>query len=195
LKSVYKTSPACGFTTSIQDKHSRQAFKTSIQDKHLRQIFTKNISRKHFRFMTVHLNETTFHLLPQTFAIVRLQPDETSDKKLPLWLQTTALASAFLTISKSESELSVVCDERCVPESITDEAQISHGWRAMRLGTMDLSLVGIAARFTQALAAAGVNVNVIATFDTDYIFIQDVRLTAAVHALKNAGYTVVEDEK
>jgi hypothetical protein len=139
-------------------------------------------------------NTTTFHLLPASFAIVRLQPSE----RLPLWLQTTALDSSFLTISQSEYELSVVCEERHVPDSVlklaaSGEAQISRHWRVLRLGTMDLSLVGIAARFTHALAEAGINVNVVSTFDTDYVFISERNKDAALNALRNAGYTVILD--
>jgi hypothetical protein len=137
------------------------------------------------------MNETTtFHLLPEDFAIVRLQPEA----RMPLWAHTTAFAeSSFFTLSKSAEEISIVCEERCIPDEITLEAQISRGWRAMRLGTMDLSLVGIAARFTRALADAGVNVNVIATYDTDYIFIQHTKLDIALQSLREAGYEVVKE--
>jgi hypothetical protein len=133
---------------------------------------------------------TTFHLLPETFAIVRLRPEA----RMPLWAHTTAFAeSSFFTLSKSADEVSIACEERCVPDELAPDAQTSRGWRAMRLGTMDLLLVGIAARFTRALADAGVNVNVIATYDTDYIFIQHAKLDIALRALHEAGYEVVKD--
>jgi uncharacterized protein len=64
-------------------------------------------------------------------------------------------------------------------------------WRVLHLGTMDLSLTGIAARFTAALAAAGVAVNVIATYDTDYILVKNDVLARAVEALQEAGYAVL----
>jgi len=131
---------------------------------------------------------TTFHLLPDVFTLLRL-PVEV--KQLPdfVW------KSSFYTISRSPDELSLVCEERIVVRNIYhyglgNIARINGNWRILRLGVMDLSLVGIAAKFSGVLAEAGVNINIISTYDTDYVMIKQAKLSRALTALREAGYTV-----
>jgi len=131
---------------------------------------------------------TTFHLLPDVFTLLRL-PVEV--KQLPdfVW------QSSFYTISRSPDELSLVCEERLVVRNIDhyglgNIARIDGNWRILRLGVMDLSLVGIAAKFSGVLAEAGVNINIISTYDTDYVMIKQAKLSRALTALREAGYTV-----
>lgn len=131
---------------------------------------------------------TTFHLLPDVFTLLRL-PVEV--KQLPdfVW------KSSFYTISRSPDELSLVCEERLVVRNIDhyglgNIARIDGNWRILRLGVMDLSLVGIAAKFSGVLAEAGVNINIISTYDTDYVMVKQAKLSRALMALREAGYTV-----
>lgn len=131
---------------------------------------------------------TTFHLLPDVFTLLRL-PVEV--KQLPdfVW------KSSFYTISRSPDELSLVCEERLVVRNIDhyglgNIARIDGNWRILRLGVMDLSLVGIAAKFSGVLAEAGVNINIISTYDTDYVMVKQAKLSKALTALREAGYTV-----
>jgi hypothetical protein len=131
---------------------------------------------------------TTFHLLPDVFSLLRL-PVEV--KQLPdfVW------QSSFYTISRSPDELSLVCEERLVVRNIDhyglgNVARIDGNWRILRLGVMDLSLVGIAAKFSGVLAEAGVNINIISTYDTDYVMVKQAKLSRALTALREAGYTV-----
>ena len=131
---------------------------------------------------------TTFHLLPDVFTLLRL-PVEV--KQLPdfVW------KSSFYTISRSPDELSLVCEERLVVRNIDhyglgNVARIDGNWRILRLGVMDLSLVGIAAKFSGVLAEAGVNINIISTYDTDYVMVKQAKLSKALTALREAGYTV-----
>lgn len=131
---------------------------------------------------------TTFHLLPDVFTLLRL-PVEV--KQLPdfVW------KSSFYTISRSPDELSLVCEERLVVRNIDhyglgNVARIDGNWRILRLGVMDLSLVGIAAKFSGVLAEAGININIISTYDTDYVMVKQAKLSRALTALREAGYTV-----
>lgn len=131
---------------------------------------------------------TTFHLLPDVFTLLRL-PVEV--KQLPdfVW------QSSFYTISRSPDELSLVCEERLVVRNIDhyglgNIARIDGNWRILRLGVMDLSLVGIAAKFSGVLAEAGVNINIISTYDTDYVMVKQAKLSRALTALREAGYMV-----
>lgn len=131
---------------------------------------------------------TTFHLLPDVFTLLRL-PVEV--KQLPdfVW------KSSFYTISRSPDELSLVCEERLVVRNIDhyglgNIARIDGNWRILRLGVMDLSLVGIAAKFSGVLAEAGININIISTYNTDYVMVKQAKLSRALTALREAGYTV-----
>lgn len=88
---------------------------------------------------------------------------------------------------RSTEELSVVCLDMEVPEDVTSEG----GWRCLRVkGPLEFSLVGIIAGLASCLAAAGVSLFVISTFDTDYFLVQDARLALALKALEKEGYAV-----
>jgi uncharacterized protein len=133
----------------------------------------------------------TFHVLPEVFSIMRLP---IVINRLPEFV----FQSSFYSISYSKNEVSVVCEERLVVRHIDhyelgNVAQISGNWRIMRLGVMDLSTTGVAARFAGVLAAREINLNIIATYDTDYVMVPQGKLARAVNALREAGYTVNMD--
>ena len=104
---------------------------------------------------------------------------------LPNWL----LRSSFYTVSKTADELSVVCEE----DLVQGEIRKSVGWKLLKINAeLDLSLTGITAQFSTALAKAGVNLSVIATYNTDYILVEEAKLTTAIEALRGAGFEVIE---
>lgn len=120
-------------------------------------------------------------ILPGRFAICQLH----LDKPTPLWV----FQSSFYTVSKTADELSVVCEEHLVK----DEIKKSIGWKLLKINAeLDLSLTGITAQFSTALAKAGVNLSVIATYNTDYILVEDAKLDIAIQALRGAGFGVSE---
>jgi hypothetical protein len=138
---------------------------------------------------SIHAATTTFHILAETFAILRLPPE------IVRGMPEFVFQSSFYTISRSPSEVSIVCEERLVVRhvdaySLGNIAKISSNWRILKLGVMDLSLTGVAARFAGVLAEHGVNLNIIATFDTDYVMIPQAKFSRAVKALREAGYVV-----
>ncbi len=124
-----------------------------------------------------HLSLT---LLPDVYAICRL--DATS--AIPAW----ALGAAGLvSITRTGDELSVVCAEASVPNDV----QSSRGWRCLRVaGPLDFALVGVLASLAVPLAAAGVSVFAVSTYDTDYLLIRELDVAAALHALHGAGHIV-----
>lgn len=104
---------------------------------------------------------------------------------LPNWL----LRSSFYTVSKTADELSVVCEE----DLVQGEIRKSVGWKLLKINAeLDLSLNGITAQFSTALANAGVNLSVIATYNTDYILVEEAKLTIAIEALRGADFEVIE---
>ena len=119
-----------------------------------------------------------FTLMPETFAIARLDGDE----PIPAWAR-----GSFVSITRSHGELSVVCAEAHVPEHVS----AARGWRCLRAeGPFPLDAVGIAASFVTPLAAAKVSVFVIATYDTDYLLLDGGQLPRALHVLQQAGHNV-----
>ena len=116
-----------------------------------------------------------------TLAIVRLPPDV----GLPWW----AAGSAFLSLTRTPDETSIVCEEGLVPTSVVAD----RGYRALRVaGRLPLDAIGVLAWLANPLAAARVPIFVISTFDTDYILVPGGRLTTAIEALREAGHSVTE---
>lgn len=125
------------------------------------------------------MSDLTFILLQAEYALSRLNADEA----IPEW----AFQSSFYSISKTTDELSVVCESKFVPGHVKS----NKGWRILKIDAiMDLSLTGITAEFSTVLAEAGINLCVVATYDTDYILIQQEKLQAAMEAFKKAGFSV-----
>lgn len=120
--------------------------------------------------------------LPGRFAIARLDPAAA----IPGWAWSGALAS----VSRTRSELSIVCDESAVPANLAAD----RGWIAFAVaGPMDLSTVGVLASIAQPLAEAGIALFAISTFETDVILVREGTAGEAVIALRNAGHEVGEE--
>lgn len=103
--------------------------------------------------------------------------------KIPEWVYQ----SGFYSVTRSIDELSIICEE----ELVQNVSVASKGWRILKINSvLDLSLTGITAKFSKALADAGVNLSVVATYNTDYILVEDAKLEIAKEALQNAGFEV-----
>lgn len=113
------------------------------------------------------------------FAICRLDPRA----PFPEW----ACGGPLSSITRTDEELSLVCDERKVPEGIRTDG----GWRALKIaGPMDLSIVGVLASITAPLADAGVCLFAVSTFDTDYLLVREAQVGRAEDAIRQAGHEV-----
>lgn len=120
-------------------------------------------------------------VLPGVLAVCRLGAEDSP----PEWAQ----ASGFLSMTRTTDELSVVCLEAVVPP----EVRCERGWRCLRVeGPLDFSEVGVLAALTSVLAAAGVSLFAISTFDTDYLLVGETDLERAVSSLREAGHRVTE---
>lgn len=119
-------------------------------------------------------------LLDDTFAIVRFPPAAA----VPAW---ASASSDFVTITRTLDELSIVAADRLVPETVNGERD----FRALKVvGPLAFGEVGILASIASALAAEGVSIFVVSTYDTDYVLLKSVRLNMAAVALRQAGYIV-----
>lgn len=118
--------------------------------------------------------------LPATFAIVRLDPWT----PIPDWLSD----EPFLSITRTEEELSIVCAEEPVPT----DARAERGWRALKLeGPIDFELTGVLHSLLGPLAEAKISIFAISTFDTDYVLVREHSFDRACEALAEAGYEII----
>ena len=125
------------------------------------------------------MNQLTFIVMNGIFSLCSLAPQD----PIPAW----AVLSSFYTISKTNDELSIVCESQYVPIDVKHD----RNWSLLKIAAvLDLSLTGITAKFSTALADAGVNLCVIATYETDYILVKQQKLPTAIAALQNAGFIV-----
>lgn len=117
-------------------------------------------------------------ILPHRLAVCRLAPDA----PLPSWM-----AGPFTSVTRTDEELSIVCDDDAVPADVRAE----RGWRAVRvLGPIPFEVTGVAAALVSPLAAAGISVFLLATFDTDYLLLQEAVFARAVEILRAAGHEI-----
>lgn len=118
-------------------------------------------------------------LLPETFAVAQLE----GDSQLPPWAQGGPLVS----ITRTKSELSIMCAEASVPADV----KAQRGFRCLRvLGPLAFSEIGVLESLTHPLANAGISIFALSTYDTDYLLLSAGDLEAGLSALSSAGHTV-----
>jgi hypothetical protein len=121
----------------------------------------------------------TLTVLPHLYAICRLD----ASAAVPAWCGP----GPFVSVSRTEEELSIVCLEANVPSDVTCE----EGWRIFRCeGPLDFELPGIMASLAGPLAEADVPIFPIATYETDYVLVKEQHLETAINALTGYGHAV-----
>jgi hypothetical protein len=122
----------------------------------------------------MHLN---FLQLPGSFAICRL-PSNALIPKLPA-------KTLFTSITRTPDELSIVCPADHAPRNAKCEAP----WTCFKLqGPFPFSQTGILASFIAPLAADGVPIFAVSTFDTDYVLVKEELAPKALKSLLAAGH-------
>lgn len=90
-------------------------------------------------------------------------------------------------IVATDDETTVICAEADAPAG----ARVAGDWSALRvLGTFEFDVVGVLARLSGALAAAGVPLLACSTFDTDYLLVHAADREHAAAALRARGIAV-----
>jgi len=118
-------------------------------------------------------------IVPGTYAVCRLGPTD----PLPAW----AASGPFVSVTRTEAELSVVCPEGAVPPGVRSEP----GWRCLRVvGPLGFGMTGVLASLAGPLASSGVSIFVVSTYDTDYLMVQERDLERGEDALERAGHAV-----
>jgi hypothetical protein len=127
----------------------------------------------------------TLRVLPGDLAICRLEPDES----LPAWVFHDE--ARFFSVTRTPRETSVVCAEEDLPPSI---ARAERGWRALEVqGPIPFDVTGVLSGLTAPLAAAGIPVFALSTYDTDYVLVRSEHLERAVAVLR--AFFAVTDER
>lgn len=109
---------------------------------------------------------------------------ELSICRLPAEAPIPQPGGGFFSVTRTCAEISVICENAPL-----DSVRIDAGWTALEIaGPLDFTLTGILASFAGPLAASGIPIFAISTFDTDYILVKTVHLQNAVQALTAAGH-------
>ncbi len=122
----------------------------------------------------------SLRVLPEALSVARLPPDAPP----PAWVYTGPGIAAAV---RREGELGVVCASDRVPRGV----QAEPGWVALEVaGPLDFALTGILAAVAVPLAAAGVPIYALSTYDTDVVLVRAAALDQAITALRAAGHDV-----
>jgi hypothetical protein len=125
------------------------------------------------------------------FAVVRFPAGTDAVAALALRRPTATLP--FYSLTHTAEETSVVLGEELL-DTASSGADIERGWACFKVqGPLDFALVGILSRLSTALAAAGVSIFAISTFDTDYVLVKQESKAAATHTLTARGYTMLDN--
>ena len=125
------------------------------------------------------MKKLSLSLLPHTYAVCQFHPD----KHIPYW----ALMGDFVSLTRTNEELSIACQEDNVPDDIEAE----RGWRCLQVqGAFDFSAAGVHASLAIPLAEADISVLAIATYATDYLLIKEKNVERALQVLERAGHYI-----
>lgn len=119
-------------------------------------------------------------MLDDRFTVCQLEPD----REVPGW----ATETGFFSVTRTPDELSIVCPEQNVPEGLLCE----RGWRALKLeDPLEFSMTGVLVSVAEPLAAAGVSIFALSTYDTDYVMVLEDVLGTAIAVLRESGHEVL----
>lgn len=96
-------------------------------------------------------------------------------------------SDSFLSITKTDEELSVVCQTGLKLDPVREE----HGWKLLKLeGPIAFNTIGIISSISLPLASAKISIFVISTYDTDYILVKNAYLERVCAILTSEGFTI-----
>lgn len=125
-------------------------------------------------------------VLAETFCICRLERDTA--------LPPDIYGLDFFSVTRTSDELSVVVSEEALSrEELPAEAEVEGGWACLKVeGPLELSMVGVLAALSEALAESGVPLFAVSTYETDYLLLKREYLERAISALSDAGHVTLE---
>lgn len=109
----------------------------------------------------IELEELTKKLL-----VAQLPPNSEVD-------QLALLDLDFVSITKTDKEISVITYEEDFPQNLESIAKVEKDWVGFRVkGTLEFNQYGILSSLLEPLAKAKISVFVFSTYDTDYIMVK-----------------------
>jgi len=121
-----------------------------------------------------------FRVISGSFAVCRLSVAD----PVPQW----ATKGIFTSVTRTAEELSIVCAAENVPQQHQSETP----WTCLKIeGPFAFSQIGILGAFIAPLVEAGISIFAIATYDTDYVLVQEPVADKAIQALQNAGHELL----
>ncbi len=128
------------------------------------------------------MRKLTVRVRPGRYSVLRFA----GDADVPAGV-LDARIDGLVSVTRTPDELTVVCPE----EFAVPADQAASGWRLLTAaGPFEFTLTGIMAALSSALAAAGVPLFALSTFDTDHLLVKADDLVRAVDALRDAGHVV-----
>ncbi|RUU55354.1 ACT domain-containing protein [Mesorhizobium sp. M2C.T.Ca.TU.002.02.1.1] len=118
--------------------------------------------------------------LPGLYAISRLE----AGHGIPDW----ADGPGFVSIARTEDELSITCLQGRVPDSVRQDSD----WVAFKFeGPFAFGETGIVLSVIRPLSENGLGVFVVSTFDGDHLLVKAADGAAAIRLLGEAGHTLL----
>ncbi|MDH6269870.1 hypothetical protein M2360_005302 [Rhizobium sp. SG_E_25_P2] len=123
----------------------------------------------------------TLKLLDGDYVVSRLSPTAA----IPAW----ADGEGFVSISRSDEELSILCRAERVPADIRQDG----GWACLKLqGPFAFDETGVVLSVVAPLSNAGLGVFVVSTFDGDHLLVKRAAIDPAKAQLLAAGHHWME---
>jgi hypothetical protein len=120
--------------------------------------------------------------------VVDIAPGEYTITRLPKGSEPPRIETGGLvSITTTAEGVSVVCPTNAAPPSEHNQP----GWRLLTVrGPLEFDLTGVMAALAGELAAAGVTLLAVSTYDTDHVLVPTADLARATKALREAGHEV-----
>jgi uncharacterized protein len=117
-----------------------------------------------------------------SYAVCRLD----AASPIPAW----ADGEGFVSISRSDDELSIVCRAERVP----GDAKQDIGWTCYKfIGPFAFDETGIVSAVIGPLSDAGIGIFVVSTFNGDHMLIKQTDVGRAGAVLTDAGHTLLQE--
>lgn len=120
--------------------------------------------------------------------VVDIAPGEYTITRLPKGSEPPQVgATGLVSVTSTSDGVSVVCPTNVAPPSEHSRP----GWRLLTVrGPLEFDLTGVMAALAGELAAAGVTLLAVSTYDTDHVLVPATDLSRATKALREAGHEV-----
>ncbi len=130
-------------------------------------------------------------VIPGAYSVVRVDEGRAAEAgDSASFLAGLFASGGFVSVTKTDGELSVVCESTRLPPALPRREE--GGWSLLAVeGPLDFSLTGILSAISAPLASAGISIFAVSTYDTDYVLVRAASLAAAEVALAGAGFEVI----